>query len=846
MFIFEFFVLLLEIIPFFLSIIIFFPINKIKKLKTKEDELFLQKMFITFILFCIDILISALKLFKVLKGGNIICVIETFIFNAYIIAIIFYNFFLCLEIKYTYSNPMHYFNRLFKQKKCNYFPEIFIIIFSVSAVVADAILYNIFFKNIYENDNSRLIMPNFYKAGAIIFFSLISVLICAVKKSQIKKFSFKKQEKLINLIKKRIISNILYIIYGGLYIVPFFLKDREDSIKTYNTICSFIFLAILIMDLFIHISNLSTTKFCEYCLKKRLIGFICSLFYKPSKNESEDTMIPLMTDTTVNESTTGLGTSTTLQANETTVSELISNTPIDKELISIYKNGIYLEDYFLNFFDQILNILTISIFQVYYSKYFSTKANDVRMSADINIGEEISGIGGGYNTNMSTSASGVQITDIKSKVGDSTATFEIKKNMEKDDYTRFKDVLEYGQKIENNNNYFRTKVNSFFTPKCVEIIYGKKLKGKQVGVSLLSHLILPGNKNKNMDNPNSTFWSLTASNGKEEYFSKLRNTCFKTYDKNFNIDIFDSNDEEIVLKEKGKSNDISVLIDKYFTYVQAKGVNGTFIPSLVGIFKVKINSFQTLLVFITRNSLVENAPKNFFTYWQLIRFLIDKPQKIASSQFNDGGRGTLVKDDPLFEKLFQMESKNDNPDFNKINLKNLSDFQDTIRSDLAFLNKCGCQNFDLLLMYFEYETTQKHEKQGAIKIQKVDGDKAEIVQATPPVDIMNEFSPSPNLKMPGESMKSGMFSLGGAFLDGADEDMGVLDINQIKQNAGNLMDYSEKISINGYEGVFDSFNCMCFFTFQNIFDLRKKFNLPKDYYANFQSKILENFTNFKK
>ena len=193
-----------------------------------------------------------------------------------------------------------------------------------------------------------------------------------------------------------------------------------------------------------------------------------------------------------------------------------------------------------------------------------------------------------------------------------------------------------------------------------------------------------------------------------------------------------------------------------------------------------------------------------------------------------------------------MESKNDNPDFNKINLKNFSDFQDTIRSDLAFLNKCRCQNFDLLLMYFEYETTQKHEKQGAIKIQKVDGDKAEIIQATPPNDIMNEFSPSPNIKMGGDSVKSGMFSFGGAFLDGADEDMGVLDINQIKQNAGNLMDYSEKISINGYEGVFDSFNCLCFFTFQNIFDLRKKFNLPEDYYTSLQSKIIENFTYFKK
>ena len=119
-----------------------------------------------------------------------------------------------------------------------------------------------------------------------------------------------------------------------------------------------------------------------------------------------------------------------------------------------------------------------------------------------------------------------------------------------------------------------------------------------------------------------------------------------------------------------------------------------------------------------------------------------------------------------------------------------------------------------------------------------------------PNDIMDEFSPSVNpsnnMKFPGESMKSGMFSLGGAFLDGGEEDMGVLDINMVKQNAASLLDYSEKISMNGYEGIFDSFNCMCFFTFENIFDTRKKFTLPTNYYTNFQNNILDNFSQFKK
>lgn len=82
------------------------------------------------------------------------------------------------------------------------------------------------------------------------------------------------------------------------------------------------------------------------------------------------------------------------------------------------------------------------------------------------------------------------------------------------------------------------------------------------------------------------------------------------------------------------------------------------------------------------------------------------------------------------------------------------------------MNKCGCHNFDLLLMYYEYENTQKHEKQGAIKIKKVDGDKAEIVQATMPQGMLDPDLTSPSSNLPGSSLGGGMFSLGGAFLDG--------------------------------------------------------------------------------
>ena len=65
-----------------------------------------------------------------------------------------------------------------------------------------------------------------------------------------------------------------------------------------------------------------------------------------------------------------------------------------------------------------------------------------------------------------------------------------------------------------------------------------------------------------------------------------------------------------------------------------------------------------------------------------------------------------------------MNNLRKNPNYNKIAVKNFNDFQSIIQSDIEFLRQVGAKNFDLLLMYYEFENTQKHEKQGAIKIKQ--------------------------------------------------------------------------------------------------------------------------------
>ena len=145
-------------------------------------------------------------------------------------------------------------------------------------------------------------------------------------------------------------------------------------------------------------------------------------------------------------------------------------------------------------------------------------------------------------------------------------------------------------------------------------------------------------------------------------------------------------------------------------------------------------------------------------------------------------------------------------------------------------------------MYYEYENTQKHEKQGAISIKKTQHG-AEFVEESLPKDFFfdDPNSPIEKTKIP-ESPDVGIFSMGGDFFD--DNDSGGKNFGN--KNIGNLKEIDEKMIIASYEGIFDSFNCLCYFTFENVFDLRKRLPLTLNFYNNFKKKILVNFTAYSK
>ena len=832
---------ILSLLLFLVNFSLFCELKTFKKCRSKEENLFLVKAFFSSICFFYYIVLTVLIFIDICENNrnNIFFQIQEYIFNVYIIIVYLINLFISLEMFFTYQNPIYYYLIIFNIKTRKIY-ELILFVFIIA--VASYNYFDPFNDKIYIYEKINDLSTPFIlldKWKWIILFAInIITLIYNFRLSLfISEFYFSKKDKLKKIINKKIISNIFYLLYSIYNILTFeyFIDLFNIFLNNYRLITligSFIFLAILIIDITIELSIISTTKFALYKLRNTFIGLFSDIF----PNDFGD----LLNDSNIEESIRILdfdydNTNDYEYSKDETEISLVPKNFEDNELIYIFKNNIYLEDYFLSFFDQYLNILMASLFKMYNSKLFSTKSvNNQKLKEEINI--SCSCIG---NNNISATYDIYDVKDIK----ENSSNFCFDRKSEKDPFVLFNDIL--GQ----NNGNINVKISTYFTNQCVFNIMNYNLFSKKIGSSLVSHCMVNAKKeNKECQNK---YWSLTAANAKEEYFKSIKNISFKSYDKNFNLDFFETNDEEI--SQYNKSNkDIANMIIQYFKYIQnGKGQTGSFLPILIGIFKVKINNFKTMLIFVSRNSLVQNIPKSFYTYWQLLRFDRKKPIKIASSKY---ARKAVVKDEPLFERLFSIEINKDNPNLNKIVLKNFSDFKEVLSNDIKFLKDNHLSYVNLLMMYYEYENTKNHEKEGAIKIKKTASDKAVIIQVDMPPKIISDDEDEDNIQIVKNINKNPLTKskndnqIFNSVNSSNEEDIFDDEYFDFMPDSGklfnNLIDYSEKVNISAYEGNFYDFNCMCFFTFENVFNIRSKFNVTTQPYTIFEKKIIEYFGEF--
>ena len=837
--------LIISSILLFLNISMLHSLRKNKKLRCKEENLFLEKTFMTGICFIYYFFLTLAIIFGLCENNrnDIFYQIEEYIFNIYIVIIYFINFYISLEMYFTYKNPFHYFLIIFDQKSMKIYEFLlFIITIGITAFnYYDPLNEKQYISQNGDKFNTPFILLDKWKWIIFLILNIATIFFYIKLCLLIFQFEFNKKKKLQKIIIKKIIANLFYLIYVIYNFLTFkYFKEQVDllnyNFKTAVIIGSFMILCILIIDSIIDLSILSTSKFSLYKLRDSVVGIFSSIF----PNDFDVYLNGEDYEESIRFSDFGFDISNdnddSSDENENEMS-LIPICPEDSELLSIYKNEIYIEDYFLYFFDQYLNILMISLFEVYNSKFFSTNSiNNQKLKEELNITCSAIGINNESRT--------MEFIDSK-KIGEDGLEFDLHLKDNISPFTKFKEILGI------NTDNIRVKIYTYFSTQCVFNIMNSNLISKRIAFSLLSHF-KRNIKNNDIENK-KLFWSLTSVNAKEEYFKNIKNISFKSYDKKFNIDFFETEYEEISSNNNSNKH-IANMIKEYFRYMQnGKGQTGSFLPVLIGIFKIKINNFNTILAFVSRNTLVQNIPKNFFTYWQLLRFDKKKPKKIASSKY---GRRTIVKDESIFEREYSSGLKKGKLYSKKVLLNNFSDFKEIISNDIRFLKENNLSSVNLLMMYYEYEnTSKKDEEDGAIKIKKNESNEAEIIQVDIPQNIINDVEDEEkggnnifeienkantnNLSNKKADKILNVFSKYNEVVFGDDDY--TPDYGKIPNN---ILDYSEKVNINGYEGNFDNYNCLCFFTFENVFDTRSKFNYITESYNLFEKKITDNFAQF--
>ena len=918
-----------------------------------------------------------------------LCKIKIICFNVYIILHFSSNFFICIENYKTYTHPNYYFNSLFNKRKNNILYEFLSIIFAAifSLLYLDIKFkknLNLYFKVNFNFDRNKFliilsddsedfpfdqkykdinekypfIILNSFKLVYILILNIITLIMYIVLKYKIKKIIFKAREKLFRIFTKRIILSFLYIIFilFNMFVFYYFKKfSEEKELELFCMINSWLFLFVYILDSLFELSIYSTSKFAQYKLKYTIVDSLGSIF---NRNRQEENASNSLLDSMIRETSNNNGrydnSSDDSDEENSFVMPLNNN---DIELILIYRNHIFIEDYFFYYYDYIINVTLSSLYKIYRTKNFSPVIlNNNQLNKELNISESaIFDVDKNNKSNLSNNLSNNPTFKKIDTGGSDELTYESNGNNDEYIFIRNSGRNDFGNTKEiftNTINDFSydnitVKIKSYFTSKCISNLLDKNITSNIFNNSLRSHL----NKNNNEKEKNNVkinrnnisgdnnidlpYHSILSSNAKEEYFLHLKNMSIKTYDKQLTFDIFESNDEDISLDKNNSNKKLATMINKYFDYIQKVGVSGTFIPILLGIFKVKINSFKTMLIYISCNSLIENTPLNNYSYWQLIRFSYNEKKRIASSKYR---HNVLLGDDLIFDRKYAISSIKGENYSNKIEIKNFSCFKDTLKQDINFLNKCGANDIKLLMLYFEYQNIKKSQN-SQMRINKKEDNKAEMTinSVTMPIfkedeqskdniyvrdfskkddtevatiptiplskpdlnndrispDISNRFSVLNSnynenkknidnennkneiinqnnnninenlviefnqsetrkdniLKNSNNSMVQSLYGslINADLLEDAMasyDDATGKDKNSLGIVNNDLLSYIEKIKINSFDGYYDSNNCMCLFSFENIFNYKPEgccnyfnFNLLK-------RNILSNFIDY--
>ena len=640
--------------------------------------------------------------------------------------------------------------------------------------------------NVYFQDNkllSPLIIIEFLGTFYVFF--------------QIRKFYRNLKEKSLEHLKYAnaifLIINILYLAFGLFLLI---MKFCFDGI--HHQIPHLIFIFLSVCDSYLNTYRIYHSGYYYYFLNKTFIGYVFNILFFGCCNRK--TSFPKNRD--------------------------LSTTKHTQSINNFYylKNYI-IEDYILDTLDFILQSITTGLSIVYedfrrQTYYFKSKIDLLSVENErIKANPEIS--------NNSTESNLLSINDSEEKD-------ESKNNKEKEEdestsnmnslYNFFKVCSRsfIGDKSENDLFSFNNCEDAnviiapIFVNESIESINLYKINKHEIIKSLLSH----------------KFLSLLLTNSKRIFFKNVNNLIISTYDSKYLIELH--TDIKI-------SSSFNNLLRNYFQYLNYGNLN-SFLCVLIGVFRVKINNFKEIVIFLSQNPLVEKIPGVYYNYWEIMKFNLESRRfmKLVSSKDND----TFIIM-PNNEDNSITLSKDKHHTFY---LDDFGIFKQTIKNDLIFLKSISSNNFCLILLYYELENK-------IINKNSIFAEQKTKLNYDLPSSLFKGNSQETNqnkkltLSPPNSnnSNKPDNTIINEKSDDSIDKEIIINnDIKKKTDDISNISDFSNNsksmIIQNGFDASFNNYRGLLYFRWDNIF-YQKKCSCDQNFYTNYINYIMKYFSN---
>jgi len=649
-----------------------------KKNKSKEDIFVIEKSFIDLLAFIYIAFFLILDLVKYDHESN--SYLTTSILSIYIILDYTLKIWILLEELYTKLYPSYLLDSLIKKSK-SYFYELTLFVLVGVYVISKTI-------DEFNGDiNKKYLFSDSIFVGLIITICLVfNVIILSKNKSILIEYSscilntlsskdinnskLSKNSKRSyyeennnpnkNYTKSRLILDFINIIFNTIFVIFYIAMlvlsrlNHQEHISNFMKFFTWYFIFYFLMDNTISLAKVYHSDFYYYKLSNSCFKalFICGknryrrpLFY------SKDTY----------------------SENSESICGNLPNLPV---ILFHDKLKFYIDEVVLIKFEFVLNCINASLAKVF-DKYNNILDEDELIEKNEKIGKlgNLVKSAKGKDINEVNNLNDLNVLNDNEPDGNDSPKRQslLSKQASKQTksiykFTRKDFVNDNFAKIFNDQNEVNIELTSYYQNSFEKLIAEKKININTVKTSLFSHLL-----------ENGSIISLLDKNCKESEFKSQKNLLIKTFDKQYGFEFVESN------FYKNTS-----FFKKYVKYLRKEKTS--FVPSLLGIFKIKVNNFGEINFIITKNNFVEDVPKELFSYWQILRISSNKSIELINTSMETQ---TLL----LLEEPVLIPGK-------KLSLVEFHTFYEILTKDLEFLMSMHISNFSVIFLYYELGVNQ--------------------------------------------------------------------------------------------------------------------------------------------